>query len=183
MMLKNFSKAFGEKKVIEDLSFNFHEGEIFAFLGANGSGKTTTIRTLLNIYKADTGTDDNGQNINAVCQQAFSYFKSPGQVKHFKMVRPVFSSEGDINPAVLMNVDFQQNHTTVPPSFSGSSGVAWDVGSWDTSSWTSSSNLVRKWQGVTGVGTAGGIRVVTATMDIGCKWQATDIVYEVGGVL
>ncbi len=53
--IKSFYKAFGTKKVIEDLSFDVFEGEIFAFLGANGSGKTTTIRTLLNIYKADKG--------------------------------------------------------------------------------------------------------------------------------
>lgn len=54
--VKNFSKAFGSKKVIEDLSFSVNEGEIFAFLGSNGSGKTTTIRTLLNVYTADSGT-------------------------------------------------------------------------------------------------------------------------------
>lgn len=53
--IKNFSKSFGTKKVIEDLSFEVFEGEIFAFLGANGSGKTTTIRCLLNLYAADSG--------------------------------------------------------------------------------------------------------------------------------
>jgi len=53
--IKNFSKSFGEKKVISDLSFEVEEGEIFAFLGPNGSGKTTTIRCLLNIYQADEG--------------------------------------------------------------------------------------------------------------------------------
>ncbi len=53
--VKNFSKSFGNRKVIDDLNFEVFEGEIFAFLGANGSGKTTTIRTLLNIYQADKG--------------------------------------------------------------------------------------------------------------------------------
>jgi ABC-2 type transport system ATP-binding protein len=53
--VKNFKKSFGPQTVIEDLSFEVKEGEIFAFLGANGSGKTTTIRSLLNIYKADSG--------------------------------------------------------------------------------------------------------------------------------
>ncbi len=53
--VKNFSKSFGKKKVIEDLSFEVYEGEIFAFLGANGSGKTTTIRSLLGIYGPDSG--------------------------------------------------------------------------------------------------------------------------------
>lgn len=135
------------------------------------------------IYKADTGTDDNGSDITAVCQQAFSYFGAKGQIKKFTMARPVFSSEGDINPAVLMNVDFQENRTTVAPSFSGSAGSSWDTATWDVDPWTRTNNLVRKWQTVTGVGTTGGIRIVTQTQNIGCKWQSTDFVYEVGGVL
>ncbi|MEP7104167.1 MAG: ATP-binding cassette domain-containing protein [Candidatus Dojkabacteria bacterium] len=53
--IKNFSKSFGDKKVIDNLSFSVYSGEIFAFLGANGSGKTTTIRCLLDIYKPDEG--------------------------------------------------------------------------------------------------------------------------------
>ncbi|MCA9386474.1 ATP-binding cassette domain-containing protein [Candidatus Dojkabacteria bacterium] len=53
--IKNFSKSFGNKTVIKDLSFEVKEGEVFAFLGANGSGKTTTIRALLNIYTSDNG--------------------------------------------------------------------------------------------------------------------------------
>jgi len=53
--IKNFSKTFGKLKAVEDLSFDVNEGEIFAFLGTNGSGKTTTIRCLLKIYQEDTG--------------------------------------------------------------------------------------------------------------------------------
>lgn len=135
------------------------------------------------VYKADTGTDDNGSDITSVCQQAFSYFGSKGQVKKFTMVRPVFSSDGDINPAVLMNVDFQQSRTTVSPSFTPSGGAGWNTATWDVDAWTSANQLVRKWQTVTGVGTAGGLRVVTLTSNLTCKWQATDFVYEVGGVL
>ncbi len=54
--IKNFSKSFGNNKAVDNLSFDVNEGEIFAFLGSNGSGKTTTIRCLLKIYQADTGT-------------------------------------------------------------------------------------------------------------------------------
>ncbi|MEI7604130.1 MAG: ATP-binding cassette domain-containing protein [bacterium] len=53
--VKNFKKYFGKTKVIDDLSFSVMSGEIFAFLGANGSGKTTTLRCLLGIYEADEG--------------------------------------------------------------------------------------------------------------------------------
>lgn len=51
----NFSKSFGPKQVVKDLSFDVFKGEIFAFLGANGSGKTTTLRSLLGIYSHDKG--------------------------------------------------------------------------------------------------------------------------------
>ncbi len=53
--VRNFSKSFGDLKAVDDLSFEVEDGEIFAFLGANGSGKTTTIRCLLKIYMADKG--------------------------------------------------------------------------------------------------------------------------------
>jgi len=53
--IKNFSKSFGTNKVIDNLSFEVKEGDVFAFLGQNGSGKTTTLRCLLNIYKKDEG--------------------------------------------------------------------------------------------------------------------------------
>ena len=53
--IKNFYKSFGDNKVINDLSFDVKDGDIFAFLGQNASGKTTTLRCLLNIYKRDSG--------------------------------------------------------------------------------------------------------------------------------
>ena len=53
--IKNFKMRFGRKTVIRDLSFEVREGEIFGFLGSNGSGKTTTIRTLLGLYQPTSG--------------------------------------------------------------------------------------------------------------------------------
>lgn len=53
--IKNFRMDFGRKTVIRDLSFEVNEGEVFGFLGSNGSGKTTTIRALLGIYQPTAG--------------------------------------------------------------------------------------------------------------------------------
>jgi len=53
--VKNFKMVFGNKTVIKDLSFEVKKGEIFGFLGANGSGKTTTVRALLGFYPATAG--------------------------------------------------------------------------------------------------------------------------------
>ncbi len=53
--IRNFTMRFGTKTVIEDLSFEVKRGQVFGFLGANGSGKTTTIRALLGIYEPSAG--------------------------------------------------------------------------------------------------------------------------------
>lgn len=54
--VQNFSLKFGKKTVIKDLSFTVDKGEVFGFLGSNGSGKTTTIRALLGLYTPSGGT-------------------------------------------------------------------------------------------------------------------------------
>lgn len=53
--ISHFKMAFGNKTVIRDLSFEVKKGEVFGFLGSNGSGKTTTIRALLGIYQPSAG--------------------------------------------------------------------------------------------------------------------------------
>ena len=55
IQVKNFSMKFGNTSAIDDLSFEVKRGETFGLLGSNGSGKTTTIRTLLGIYQATAG--------------------------------------------------------------------------------------------------------------------------------
>ena len=55
VQVKNFQMKFGNKTVIEDLSFDVKKGEIFGLLGANGSGKTTTVRALLRFYQPTSG--------------------------------------------------------------------------------------------------------------------------------
>lgn len=54
--IADFTMAFGERTVIDGLSFDVARGETFGFLGSNGSGKTTTIRALLGIYRPTAGT-------------------------------------------------------------------------------------------------------------------------------
>lgn len=54
--VKDFNLTIGEKQIVEKLDFEVFPGEIFAFLGANGSGKTSTIRSLLGIYEASGGS-------------------------------------------------------------------------------------------------------------------------------
>lgn len=53
--LKNVNKTFGKRKVIDNISLEVKEGEIYGFLGPNGSGKTTTIKMILKLIDNDSG--------------------------------------------------------------------------------------------------------------------------------
>lgn len=54
--IRHLSKSFGEVKAVQDLSFKVKEGELFAFLGVNGAGKSTTISIMCGQLKKDAGT-------------------------------------------------------------------------------------------------------------------------------
>ena len=53
--IEDFTMKFGNKTVIDNLSFEINKGETFGLLGSNGSGKTTILRALLGIYPATKG--------------------------------------------------------------------------------------------------------------------------------
>jgi ABC-2 type transport system ATP-binding protein len=54
--VQRLNKHFGGKHVVKDLSLRVRRGEIFGFLGPNGSGKTTTIRMMCGLLRPDSGT-------------------------------------------------------------------------------------------------------------------------------
>lgn len=54
--ISHLSKRFGEIRAVQDLSFRVREGELFAFLGINGAGKSTTISILCGQLSKDAGT-------------------------------------------------------------------------------------------------------------------------------
>lgn len=54
--IENLNKYFGEVHAVRDLTFSVGEGELFAFLGINGAGKSTTISILCSRLKKDSGT-------------------------------------------------------------------------------------------------------------------------------
>ena len=53
--IKNLYKNYGEVKAVSDLSFKVKKGELFAFLGVNGAGKSTTISMMCGTLKKDSG--------------------------------------------------------------------------------------------------------------------------------
>ena len=54
--IKNLKKSFGDVRAVDDISFEVEEGSLFAFLGINGAGKSTTINIISTLLEKDSGT-------------------------------------------------------------------------------------------------------------------------------
>jgi hypothetical protein len=133
-----------------------------------------------------TSNSDNGANINATSQQAYSYFDSPGQLKRFTMVRPILQSTGGV-PSILcgLSVDFDTTTQLGAVSFNPnaqSEGI-WDTSTWDNARWSGGLVTTKVWQGVTGIGFAGSINLNVASRNIELHWASTDYIFEKGGVI
>jgi hypothetical protein len=129
---------------------------------------------------------DDGNNINAVVQQAYSYFEAPGQQKRFTMIRPIFQTDNGF-PGILVgiNTDFDAQNSLGAVSFNAVSTAigVWDTAKWDTDIWGGTLSLNKLWQGVTGIGYSGGIIMKVASQGIDVHWVSSDYVMERGGVL
>lgn len=69
LSVKHLSKSFGQLKAVDDLSFKVESGKLFAFLGQNGAGKSTTINMLIGMLERDGG------EIVYAGDQTFTQFK------------------------------------------------------------------------------------------------------------
>ena len=129
---------------------------------------------------------DNGNNISAEVQQAYSYFDARGQLKRFTLVRPIFQTDNGV-PSVLcgVNTDFAVQNDLGAVSFNAISTTTgtWDNAIWDTDLWGGNLSITKNWQGVTGLGFSGGIVMKVVSQGIDVRWASTDYVMERGGVL
>lgn len=55
LQISHFTKLYGEKKAVDDLSLHIRPGEIYGFIGHNGAGKTTTLKACCGILQPDGG--------------------------------------------------------------------------------------------------------------------------------
>ncbi|WP_144394775.1 ABC transporter ATP-binding protein [Pleionea sediminis] len=80
--LCDVSKSFGKHKVLSNLSFTVPQGSVFAFLGNNGEGKSTTIRLITGLLKSDSGSVsvlglNFKDNANTIKQKTGSLVEAP----------------------------------------------------------------------------------------------------------
>lgn len=81
IQIEHLSKSFGDVKAVQDLSFRVKEGELFAFLGINGAGKSTTINIMCGQLSKDSGSimideHDLDKNISLIKRKLGVVFQS-----------------------------------------------------------------------------------------------------------
>lgn len=79
--IKNLCKSFGDVRAVQNISFNVRKGELFAFLGVNGAGKSTTISMICGQIEKDSGSikisgKDNEKNTDEIKQKLGVVFQN-----------------------------------------------------------------------------------------------------------
>lgn len=77
LQIEHLTKAYGDKKAVDDLSLHIRPGEIYGFIGHNGAGKTTTLKSAVGILRFDSGEIRiNGRSIKdepVACKRVLAY--------------------------------------------------------------------------------------------------------------
>nr|WP_330364838.1 ATP-binding cassette domain-containing protein [Butyrivibrio sp. NC3005] len=55
LKIEHLTKVYGDKKAVDDISLTIEDGEIFGFIGHNGAGKSTTLKSTVGILNFDEG--------------------------------------------------------------------------------------------------------------------------------
>ena len=128
----------------------------------------------------DDGYADDGADIPTQCLQAFNYFGGRGQLKRFTRARPNIFTNGRPDISIGVNVDYDMLTRGTPLAYSPVASSTWDTSVWDTDLWGGGLVTVNNWQGITGMGYSGALRLASASQGIEIEWAATDLVFEAG---
>nr|WP_026021371.1 ABC transporter ATP-binding protein [Paenibacillus senegalensis] len=107
LAVQNLKKKIGKQWIIHGVSFDIREGEVFGFLGPNGSGKTTTIRMLVDLIRPTEGEIRVGgismksdptralQNIGCIVEnpELYSYMSGWDNLEHFARMLPAVGQD------------------------------------------------------------------------------------------
>ena len=95
--IDKITKTFGNVTAVDQLSLNVPSGSIYGFIGPNGSGKTTTLRMIMNIFYPDQGTIHVfGENVLGASSDRIAYLPEERGLYKTMKVREVLRFYGDL---------------------------------------------------------------------------------------
>ena len=100
--IQHFTKTYGEKRAVDDLSLHIAPGEIYGFIGHNGAGKTTTLKAAVGILQFDAGEITIGghsiQTEPLACKQLLAYIPDNPDLYDFMSGIPAAERWARIEP-------------------------------------------------------------------------------------
>lgn len=107
LKIEHLTKTYGDKKAVDDLSLHILPGEIFGFIGHNGAGKSTTIKSAVGILQFDAGEITiNGTSLRADplrCKRDLAYipdnpdlYEFMSGIKYLNFIADVFGVPSDV---------------------------------------------------------------------------------------
>lgn len=127
--VKNLTKIYDKKKVVDSISFDVYKGEIFGILGPNGAGKTTTLEMLEALREIDGGTATlagldvatSGDKVKALIGVQPQTPSFEEKTKLTELIEFFAASYGEkVNPkAFLKDVQLEEKANAYPEQLSG----------------------------------------------------------------
>jgi ABC-2 type transport system ATP-binding protein len=110
--IKNVSKNIRGKQILKDISFSIDEGEIFGFVGPNGAGKSTLIKTMLGLYRKNSGQviidgEDVDKHFESCLRKIGAIIENPdmyNQLSGLKNLQIYANMTGNVSKEDMMNV-------------------------------------------------------------------------------
>ena len=100
LKINHFSKTYGEKKAVDDLTLHIQRGEIYGFIGHNGAGKTTTLKSVVGIQQFDSGRITIGghsiQDDPIACKKMLAYIPDNPDLYEFMTGMQYLNFIGDV---------------------------------------------------------------------------------------
>jgi len=134
------------------------------------------------IYKAETGTLDNGAPIKSEVHLAYNYFKDRARIKRFTMIRPHVKSAIGETFSIGTDVDFKEAPFTYTTQ-NNETGYNWNVGLWNQALWSAPKIRGEDVYSLTAFGRCASISFAFESTTGTYEFYAAAITYETGGLL
>ncbi len=141
------------------------------------------------VMEGDVGGSDDGAAIEADLETAFHDLGNRGVLKHFSMVRPIFTASSAIVPGIGVNVDYETGAEVSSPSVATEAAALWDIAQWDVDTWPIEQRLIKNWRDIAAKpGNTISIRIKVTSQLAGSdeptlQLNALDLIFQPGGIL
>ena len=136
LKIEHLTKTYGNTKAVDDLSLHIQKGEIFGFIGHNGAGKSTTLKSAVGILPFDEGTIlINGHNIKTdpvTCKKELAYipdnpdlYEFMSGIQYLNFIADIFGIDSAIRQEKIRRYadTFELTHALAEPISSYSHGM------------------------------------------------------------